>query len=61
MHEEHMTFDQALWFPLAAGITLLMAARERRGLDDGNSFVDMAIDRATRKMRRYLMENYEIV
>lgn len=61
MHEEHMSFEQALWFPLAAGLVLIAGARERHGVDDGHSFMDQAIDRATRRMKQYLQENFEIV
>ncbi|OAI55332.1 hypothetical protein AYO49_05640 [Verrucomicrobiaceae bacterium SCGC AG-212-N21] len=61
MNEEHMSFEQALWFPLAAGVVLLMAAGERRGAKTGRSFVDQAIARATRATKRYLQENFEIV
>jgi hypothetical protein len=46
---------------LDTGIALLSGARERLGINDGNSFVDHAIARATSQMKRYLHENFEIV
>jgi hypothetical protein len=61
MHEYHMSYEAALWFPLDRGLALLSGARERRGINNGHSFVDNAIGHAKRQMKRYLHEHYEIV
>jgi hypothetical protein len=53
--------EDAVTFPLDKAFALHAAARERHGVNDGNSVMDRRRRAAMRAMRRYLQEHYEIV
>ena len=62
MHDYRMSLDHVVRVqPLATGMALAMAMRERRGIDDGNNYADQQVRRAMKTMGRLLSEHYEII
>lgn len=61
MSDYKMDDQAATTFPLDKAFALHNAARERHGVEDGNSPVERRRRRAIRAMRAYLNEHFEIV